>query len=95
MGAYAEDIKNGRGGDACALLTDDAKAKQGQGDAAACAGFLTLARRLIGANELADYEARIGQLPITIKGDHATAPGLDGGTVSLIYSGSRWLIGSG
>src|SRR5207248_1746623 len=42
--AYIEDLRSGRGGDACDLLTDAARAQVGRGNAAACGGTMAVAR---------------------------------------------------
>jgi hypothetical protein len=95
MRAFLEDLRNSRGGDACDLMTDAERAKEGQGDTAACGPRVLLVRAFLGDKAIADLEAKLGQLPVTITGDHATAPPLTGSGAgsTFVYSGGRWLIG--
>jgi hypothetical protein len=94
MRAYLEDLKNNRPGDACDLMTDGARTAAGGGSPTACAAHTRLALAFLGQKRIANLEAKLGQLPIRIIGDHATAPPLtgSGAGASFIYSGGRWLI---
>lgn len=94
--AFLDDIKNGKAGDACDLMTKAARTQVGHGNADACGATVVLARKLLGAKALADVEAKIGQVKITITGDHATVPALTGGgsTTNMVYTDGHWLVGT-
>ncbi|MDQ6777977.1 MAG: hypothetical protein M3071_17605 [Actinomycetota bacterium] len=95
MRVYLEDLKDNRGVDACDLMTVAARTTEGRGNPAACAAHILLVRSFLGPKGIATLEGKIAQLPITVAGNHATAPPLtgSGSSANFLYSGGHWLIG--
>ena len=96
MRAYIEDVKNDNLQDACNLMTHAEQIEAGGGNASNCALRTVAIRALFGVKGIALFEAKLPQLPISVSGDHATAPPLSGGGPSstFVYSGGRWLLSS-
>jgi hypothetical protein len=91
--AFYDDLKNGKTGDACDLMTTTLRAKTGHGVASDCGAQMLFYRSIGGEKSIAEYEAGLDRLSITVSGDRATASMPGASTVAnLVYSSGHWLL---
>jgi hypothetical protein len=88
-------MQQGQYGDACDLMTPQAQAHAGGGNASGCSARVGLGVALLGHQRLQDALARADSIPITVTENRATVPSVTGtgGTTQMAYSRDHWLIG--
>jgi hypothetical protein len=95
--AFLTDMRDGRFGDACALMTPAALAEvrqQNEADPSTdCSSLMALVQGFTGKEKLDSWVSQVDSLPVTVNGDHATVALSNGGnTTEMVYVDGHWMI---